>query len=81
MTKALGILFFNAGSLEGAWSIATGELLTLSEQQFVDPDTVDTACNGMERCTAKSQMEALITKSSKVMWTSTPPTPEICPSV
>ena len=27
----------------GAWSIATGKLLTLSEQQFVDRDTVDTA--------------------------------------
>ena len=27
----------------GAWSIATGKLLTLSEQQFVDRDTVDAA--------------------------------------
>ena len=70
-----------AGSFEGAWSITTGKLSTLSEQQFVDRDTVDTACNVMERCTAKSQMKALVTKSSRVMWTSIPPTPEICPSV
>ena len=40
MTEALGIYFSTAGSLEGAWSIAIGKLLTLSEQQFVDCDTV-----------------------------------------
>ena len=31
-------------SLEGAWFFATGKLLTLSEQQFEDCDTVDSAC-------------------------------------
>ena len=31
-------------SLEGAWSLITEELLTLSEQQFEDCDTVDSAC-------------------------------------
>ena len=37
----------------------------------MDRDTVDTARNGMERWTAKSQMKALVTKSSTgVMWTS-----------
>ena len=35
----------------------------------MDRDTVDTARNGMERWTAKSQMKALVTKSSTgVMW-------------
>ena len=82
MTDALGIFIFQQrGLLEGAWSIATGKLLTLSEQHFVDRDTVDTACNGMKRCKAKSQINALVTKSSRVMWISTPPTPEICSSV
>ena len=28
------------------WSIATGNLLTLSEQQLVDDVTVDSGCNG-----------------------------------
>ena len=38
MTEALG----NSGFFR-VWSIATGELSTLSEQHFVDRDTVDTA--------------------------------------
>ena len=33
---------------QGAWSITSGKLSTLSEQQFVDRHMVDTACNGME---------------------------------
>ena len=65
MTEALVFFFSTAGSLEGAWSIAAGKLLTLSEQQFVDRDTVDTACNGMKRCAAKSQMKALVTELFK----------------
>ena len=36
----------------------------------MDRDTVDTARNGMERFKAKSQMKALVRKSSRVMWTS-----------
>ena len=44
MTEAVWAFHLStAGSLEGAWSIATGKLLTLSGQQFVDRDTVDTA--------------------------------------
>ena len=31
---------------ESVWSIATGNLLTLSEQQLVDCITVDSGCNG-----------------------------------
>ena len=56
-------IFQQRGSFEGTWSITTGKLSSLREQQFVDRDMVHTACNGMERCTAKSQMTAMVSKS------------------
>jgi len=38
--------FSTTGSLEGAWKIATGNLVSMSEQQFVDCDHVDQGCGG-----------------------------------
>merc|ERR1719201_3360703 len=38
--------FSTIGGLEGAWEIGTGNLVSMSEQQFVDCDKVDSGCNG-----------------------------------
>merc|ERR1712124_207793 len=38
--------FSSTGAMEGAHKIRTGELLSLSEQQFVDCDRHDGGCNG-----------------------------------
>ena len=41
--------FSTTRCFESVWSIASGNLLTLSEQQLVDCITVDSACNGEQR--------------------------------
>jgi len=38
--------FSATGAIEGAWKIATGQLVSLSEQQFIDCDTLEMGCNG-----------------------------------
>jgi C1A family cysteine protease len=38
--------FSTTGAVEGAWEVATGKLVSLSEQQYVDCDTEDSGCSG-----------------------------------
>ena len=38
--------FSTTGALEGAWAISTGNLVSLSDRQFVDCDITDSGCNG-----------------------------------
>merc|ERR1711920_1054100 len=58
--------FSTTGSLEGAWKIAGNPLTSLSEQQFVDCDTVDQGCNGglMDNGFKYAEKNALCTEQS-----------------
>jgi len=58
--------FSTTGSLEGAWQIAGNKLTSLSEQQFVDCDKVDSGCNGglMDNGFKFAEKNALCTESS-----------------
>jgi C1A family cysteine protease len=58
--------FSTTGSLEGAWEIASGKLVSLSEQQFVDCDKVDSGCSGglMDNAFRYAEQNALCTEQS-----------------
>jgi len=49
--------FSTTGSLEGAWQINAGQLVSMSEQQFVDCDKSSMGCNGGSMATAFSWAE------------------------
>jgi C1A family cysteine protease len=60
--------FSTTGGIEGAWQIASGNLKSLSEQQFVDCDTKggNAGCNGGDMATAIgwSESQSIATEDS-----------------
>jgi cathepsin L len=58
--------FSTTGGLEGSWQLATGNLVSMSEQQFVDCDKVDSGCNGglMDNAFKWAESKAVATESS-----------------
>jgi C1A family cysteine protease len=58
--------FSTTGGLEGSWQLATGNLVSMSEQQFVDCDTGSAGCNGgsMEGAFSWAKSTSVATESS-----------------
>merc|ERR1719352_2249863 len=58
--------FSATGALEGAWQVATGNLVSFSEQQFVDCDKADGGCRGglMDTAFKFAEQNALCTEES-----------------
>jgi len=58
--------FSTTGALEGAWQVAAENLVSFSEQQFVDCDKVDAACRGglMDNAFKYAEQNAICTEDS-----------------
>merc|ERR1712054_424781 len=58
--------FSSTGGLEGAWQLSSGNLVSMSEQQFVDCDTGSSGCNGglMDQAFGWAENQAIATESS-----------------
>merc|ERR1712023_126925 len=58
--------FSTTGGLEGAWQLSSGNLVSMSEQQFVDCDTGSYGCNGgsMEQAFQWSESTSIATENS-----------------
>jgi len=58
--------FSTTGGLEGAWEISSGNLVSMSEQQFVDCSKQNSGCNGglMETAFTWAKGTAIATESS-----------------
>lgn len=58
--------FSATGTMEGSYQIATGKLVSLSEQQLVDCDTASQVCNGgyINKAVKYGESHAMCTESS-----------------